>query len=166
MRKLIVAALLALITLTGCATLNNITATQDVIANQVLTLGAEIYIEKAGGTATPPATYSAAQQARAQSVYNIAVEISGFATGSVTLTQLDSAMAKWAQSLKSPLEQTAAQALIAEINIVLGTKVSTGVLNAAVTAAVTEITADWENAALAYGATPAPAGLQKRAARW
>jgi hypothetical protein len=141
--------------LTGCATLNSITATQTVVINQVLTLGAELYIQKAGGTATPPALYSTAQQARAQALYNASVEISGFASGSISLAQLDSVMTRWALSLKTPLEQGAAQALIAEINVLLATKVTTGVLDAAASALVSAITADWENAAVAYGAVTA-----------
>jgi hypothetical protein len=138
--------------LAGCATLNNITATQTVIIDQVLTLGAEIYIQKAGGTAVPPSLYSAAQQARAQNLYNASVEIASFATGTITLATLDAQLNKWALQGTTPLAQGERAALVAEINILLATKINTGVLNAAATAAVTEIATDWENAAKAYGA--------------
>jgi ABC-type Co2+ transport system permease subunit len=143
--------------LAGCATLNNITATQTVIINQVLTLGAEVYIQKAGGTAVPPALYSTAQQARAQAVYNDAAEIAGFAAGTITVTQLDSALAKWVAAGKTPLDQGLRAALVAEVNILLATKVNTGVLNAAATALVTDVATDFETAALAYGAVANPA---------
>jgi hypothetical protein len=142
------------IALAGCATLNSLTATQTVIINQVLTLGAEVYIQKAGGTATPPALYSAAQQARAQRLYDSSVEIAGFATGAVTLTQLDASLNKWALSATSPLAQNERAALVFEINTLLATKVSTGVINAAATALVTDVASDFEAAALAYGAVP------------
>ena len=151
--KHVLILLLAAAALSGCATLNSITATQTVIANQVLTLGAEVYIQKAGGTVTPPALYSANQQARAQSLKNAAVEIQGFAQGTVTISQIDTALTKWALSLKTPLEQGAAQALIAEINVLVATKVTSGVLNAAATVLVTDVTNDWITAAKAYGAT-------------
>jgi hypothetical protein len=151
MRKLyLVLPLLAL--LPACATLNNITTTQTVLINQLMTLGAELYIQKAGGTAVPPALYSTAQQARAQSVYNDAAEIAGFATGTITVTQLDASLNKWVAAGKTPLDQTLREALVTEVNVLLATKVSTGVLNAAATALVTEIAADFEAAAVAYGA--------------
>jgi hypothetical protein len=166
--KFVLIAVLAAFTLaatTGCATLNNLTNTQVVIANQVLTLGAEVYIQKAAGTAVPPLLYSTQQQARAQKLADFATEVNGFASGSITLAQLDSAMTAWAMKLSTPLEQGAAQALIAEVNVLLATRVSSGVLNAAATALVSEVTNDWIAAARAYGATPTPAVVAKAATR-
>jgi hypothetical protein len=155
MRKLYLLPIVgALLALSGCATLNSITATQNVLINQALTLGAELYIQKAGGTATPPALYSPQQQARAQTVYNDSAEIAGFASGAITVTQLDAALAKWVAAGATPLDQGVRAALVAEVNILLATKVNTGVINAAATALVTEVAADFEAAAVAYGAVP------------
>jgi hypothetical protein len=145
-------ALAAVLALTGCATLNNLTNTQVVVANQVLTLGAELYIQKAGGTAVPPALFSVAQQARAQQLKSFAVEINGFASGTVPLTQLDGVLAGWIAKAKTPLEQGLRQALIFEVDQLLATKITSGALNAAATAIVSEISADWITAATAYGA--------------
>jgi hypothetical protein len=139
--------------MTGCATLNNITATENVLINQAFTIGAEVYISKAGGTVTPPALYSPEQQARAQSVKTIAVEIQGFASGKVTVAQLDTVLAAWALKLKTPVEQTLAQGLIVEVNVLLATRITTGAINAAESALVTELMQDWITAATAYGAT-------------
>jgi hypothetical protein len=153
-KKLLVA--LAALALSACAALNSLTATQTVIINQVLTLGAEVYIQKAGGTATPPALYSTQQQARAQTVYNDAAEIAGFAAGTITVTQLDAALAKWVAAGATPLDQGVRAALVTEVNILLATKVNTGVINAAATALVTDVAMDFETAALAYGAVAPP----------
>jgi hypothetical protein len=156
MRKLYL--VLPLLALAGCATLSSITTTQTVIVNQLITLGAEVYIQKAGGTPVPPALYSTAQQARAQTVYNDAAEIAGFATGTITVTQLDASLNKWVVAGKTPLDQGVRAALVGEVNVLLATKVNTGVINAAATALVTDVATDFEAAALAYGATAAAKG--------
>jgi hypothetical protein len=141
-----------LLLLAGCATLNSITTTETVAINQALTIGAEVYISKAGGTAVPPALYSTAQQARAQKLKNWAVQIQGTATGTVTLAQLDAALQKWQLSLKTPLEQGEAAALIAAINLEVSTRVTSGVIGAAATAVVSDVTNDFIAAAKVYGA--------------
>jgi hypothetical protein len=145
---------LAFLLMLGCATINSLTATQTVIVNQLITLGAKVYIQKAGGTAVPPSLYSTAQQARAQTVYNDAAEIAGYAAGTVSVTQLDAGLNKWVAAGKTPLDQGVRAALVTEVNILLSTNVNTGVINAAATALVTDVATDFEAAATAYGAVP------------
>jgi hypothetical protein len=146
--------------LAGCATLNSVTSTTTVLINTAVTLAAEVYISKAGGTATPPLTFSPLQQQRAQRLYNAAFEISGFASGTVTVAEINAKLLSWIASLKTPLEQAEATLLVEVIDTILSARISSGVLSAAATVLVSDLMTDLETAALQYGAV-APAGAKK-----
>jgi hypothetical protein len=130
----IVAVSVALVALSGCASINAITATQGTIFNQTVEFATAAYIAKAGPAGVGN-TAGPAQLARAQKVKAIALEIQGLDTGTITIAQLQATVQADIAKL-SPPDQILANELLTIIVQNLGVQTQTGLLNTAVQAQV------------------------------
>jgi len=141
---------LTALALSGCATINGLTASQGVIFNQTVEFATAKYISQAGpggvgNTAGP------AQLARAQRVKAIALEIQGLDTGTVTIAQLQATVQADIAKL-SPPDQILANGLLQVVVDNLGVQTQTGLLNTAVQAQINLVMNDILAATKLYGA--------------
>ncbi len=142
MRRLLL-LLPLLFSFSGCSTINSMSATAGVIENSTIQFATAEYITKAGNTT--------AQLARAQKVKAIAIEIQGLDNGTVSIAQLEAAIAADIAKLPVP-DQILANELVAVIVANLGVQVQSGVLNAALQAQVNLIMNDVIAACKLFGA--------------
>jgi hypothetical protein len=140
----------AALALTGCATINGLTASQGVIFNQTVEFATAKYISQAGPAGIGN-TAGAAQLARAQKVKAIALEIQGLDTGTVTIAQLQATVQADIAKL-SPPDQILANGLMQVVVDNLGVQTQTGLLNTAVQAQINLVMNDILAACKLYGA--------------
>jgi ABC-type glycerol-3-phosphate transport system substrate-binding protein len=144
LRKISLFAVIAAASLlSACATINSLSSTAGVVENTTIEFSVAEYIQHAG--AAP------AQLVRAQKVKAIAIEIQGLDNGTVTVAQLEAAVAADIAKLQ-PAEQILATGLMQIIVANLGTQVNSGLLNAASTAVINTVMGDIITACTRFGA--------------
>jgi hypothetical protein len=140
----LVACVLAVSSLTGCAALTGANQANAVAVQSAIELSVSVYIQQAG-----PAV--ADQKARAVKVKAVALSLQGLATGTLTVAQFQAQLAAQIAKL-DPTQQILANAILLEIDLNLQAKVQNGILDAAAKAAANVVLGDVLAVCAMYGA--------------
>lgn len=129
---------------TGCAAFGG-NSGQNTVVNATIEFATAKYIERSAGNDATRRLNKAVE------VKAVATQIQGLASGTVTLAQLDTALASSIGKL-SPSDQLLANALVQVLLNEVNVKIQTGILTAAEAAAVKTIAQDVILATTLYGA--------------
>ncbi len=134
MRKLIVSAAAAVLAVaaSGCAVLTAASNTNTIAVNTAVQFATAKVIEAKGNASAP---------GRATQIKAIALEVKGYADGTVSVAQLEQVAQAWV--VKLPVsDQILANALIQQVAADLNAKVQNGIVDAAAKAAVGQLMDD------------------------